>query len=1009
MSNKNKLLSVLSDAEQEAVYGLPEFDDAQRLEYLALTEAELAIANSRPSLHAQVYCILQIGYFRAKHAFFIFDWDEVDDDRAFVLSRYFADGPFEPKKITKHEHYVQREQIAKLCSYRPWTADFLPQLAQQAVQIVRRDVTPGFVATELIGWLNEHKIIRPGYTTLQELVSEALSAERRRLGGLLTEVLDEPAKAALGELLVRDDTLSQLAALKQDAKDFGWRQMAREREKRTTLEPLHAIAKALLPKLGVSQQNLLYYASLANFYTVHDLRNLKADQTQLYLLCYAWVRYRQLSDNLVDAMAYHMKQLEDESSADAKQSFAAEQTHRQQNAPQVGRLLSLYIDDSVPDPTPFGQVRQRAYKIMPRDALQTTAQRLSVKPVSKLALHWQAVDGLAGRIRRHLRPLYVALDLASTAPDSPWLAALAWAKGVFAKQQRLSQCPLAECPAATLPKRLRPYLLAFDADGKPAGLHAERYEFWLYRQVRKRFQSGELYLDDSLQHRHFSDELVSLDDKADALSQMDIPFLRQRLDTQLDALAAELHTQWQAFNRELKQGKLTHLEYDKDTQKLTWRRPKGENQKARDKVFYEQLPLCDVADVFRFVNGRCQFLSALTPLQPRYAKKVADADSLMAVIIAQAMNHGNLVMARTSDIPYHVMESAYQQYLRHATLHAANDCISNAIAALPIFPYYSFDLNTLYGAVDGQKFGVERPTVKARYSRKYFGRGKGVVAYTLLCNHVPLNGYLIGAHDYEAHHVFDIWYRNTSDIMPTAITGDMHSINKANFAILHWFGLRFEPRFTDLDDQLKGLYCADDPALYEKCLIRPVGRVDCDLIVNEKPHIDQIVATLGLKEITQGTLIRKLCTYTAQNPTRRTVFEFDNLIRSIYTLRYLRDPQLERNVHRSQNRIESYHQLRSAIAQVGGKKELTGRTDIEIEISNQCARLIANAVIYYNSAILSKLLTKYEATGNTSALALIKQISPAAWRHILLNGHYTFQSNGKMIDLDALIAGLELQ
>ncbi|OVA21376.1 hypothetical protein AM331_0005393, partial [Klebsiella pneumoniae] len=43
-------------------------------------------------------------------------------------------------------------------------------------------------------------------------------------------------------------------------------------KKRATLEPLHAIAKTLLPKLDVSQQNLLYYASLANFYTVHDLR-----------------------------------------------------------------------------------------------------------------------------------------------------------------------------------------------------------------------------------------------------------------------------------------------------------------------------------------------------------------------------------------------------------------------------------------------------------------------------------------------------------------------------------------------------------------------------------------------------------------------------------------------------------------------------------------------------------------------------------------------------------------
>lgn len=40
-------------------------------------------------------------------------------------------------------------------------------------------------------------------------------------------------------------------------------------------------------------------------------------------------------------------------------------------------------------------------------------------------------------------------------------------------------------------------------------------------------------------------------------------------------------------------------------------------------------------------------------------------------------------------------------------------------------------------------------------------RNKGVVAYTLLCNHIPINGYLIGTNDYEGNHVFDIWYRNT--------------------------------------------------------------------------------------------------------------------------------------------------------------------------------------------------------------------------------------------------------
>jgi TnpA family transposase len=193
-----------------------------------------------------------------------------------------------------------------------------------------------------------------------------------------------------------------------------------------------------------------------------------------------------------------------------------------------------------------------------------------------------------------------------------------------------------------------------------------------------------------------------------------------------------------------------------------------------------------------------------------------------------------------------------------------------------------------------------------------------------------------------------------------------------------------------------------------KFLMRPAGQIDLQGIATEKSNMDRIVATLALKEMTQGTLIRKLCTYSESNPTRRAIFEFDRLIRSIYTLRYMRDPQLQRNVHRSQNRVESYHQLRGAIAQVGGKKELTGRTDLEVEISNQCGRLVANAIVYYNSAILSKLLTKFEASGDQKVLELIKTTSPVAWRHLLLNGRYNFRG-GVAIDLDALVRGLNLQ
>ncbi len=186
---------------------MPDFDDRQRLDYLALSESELALASRRPSLAAKAYCALQIGYFKAKHAFFRFTWDDVQEDCAFVLTHYFNDHAFEAHAITKHEHYQQRALIAELFGYRLWAADFSPPLAQQLAQIVRRDVTPGFIVAELIVYLNERRIARPGYTTLQTLISEALSAERRRLGELLAQGLDGAAKDVLTQLLVRDDTL----------------------------------------------------------------------------------------------------------------------------------------------------------------------------------------------------------------------------------------------------------------------------------------------------------------------------------------------------------------------------------------------------------------------------------------------------------------------------------------------------------------------------------------------------------------------------------------------------------------------------------------------------------------------------------------------------------------------------------------------------------------------------------------------------------------------------------
>jgi TnpA family transposase len=1001
-------LTVLSPAERLALYGVPDFDEFQRAQYFAFTAAERGLAEQRRGFAAQLHCMVQIGYFKAKNAFFSLAENAVPaEDVAFLVERYFPGCPVTLRPVATHEQYAQRTAIAKLFGYRLWSATDQPDLAEAAARLARRDVTPAFVLIELLAFLNARKIVRPGYATLQKIIAHALTAERARLERLIDKGLNDDTRTLLRNLLLREETFSELAALKQDAKNFGHRMMALERQKRTLLAPIHHAAKTLLPGLGISQQNIEYYASLVHFYTIYDLRRMRPAQSHLYLLCYAWQRYRQLNDNLLDAFDHHLKRIHQQIKEASDEAYTEAQAKRQHESPRIGRVLLLYVDEAVGDATPFGDVRRQAFAILPREAMLSAGQRLCEKPVSQLDLRWQAIDRAAARFKTNLRPLVNALDFSAEPASSQWNAGLCWMRDVFTRDQRLSNRPAAEIPNGTIPRKLRQHLLNFDNEGNPSGVRGDRYEFWLYRQLGKRLASGDLAVDDSFRHRRFGDELVELARQADILNSLNIPWLSLPVDAALDGLCADLDRRWQTFDRDLRQGKLKHLAYDSQRKILSARRPKSDTNEVQD-AFYSKLAAQGIADIFYFVNARCGFLSALTPLQPRYAKKIADEDSLTATILARAIGHGNLRMAETCDIPYHALEATDRQHIRLATLRDASDRISNFIAELPIFPLYAFDPDILYGSVDGQKFAAAEPTIKARYSRKYFGKGKGVVAYTLLANHVPLETELIGANEHESHYVFDVCFHNTSNIVPDAITGDMHSINKANFAILHWFGMKFTPRFTNLQAQLPNLHCAGDIERYANYLLPPAGQIDRNIVVAEKANIDRIVATLGLKEMSQSTLIRKLCALPQNNPTRKAVFEFDKLIRSLYTLEYLRNPQLQRDVHRSQNRIESYHQLRAAIAQVGGKKQLIGDTDLDVAITNQCGRLTANVIIAYNTILLSALLERYRAAGDHKALRALRNLSPVAWQHVHFLGRYLFRGDRPPIDLAALLANVSL-
>lgn len=1000
MRNKSKRLSIFSNLEEFAFYGLPDFDDTQRKQYFKFEPQEWNLIENAPSLCAKVYHAIQIGYFKAKNAFFKFTIHKIPQpDIHFILTRYFPNQTLSVFSITKHEYYSQQQEICQLFGYKLWSKDFLPELIEHARMLVRRDISPNFIANELLFFLKNKKIVRLGYTALQDIVSNVLTQERARLKLQLENRLTKSNRESLDQLLENDNTLSELASIKQDAKSFGLSMMRFERKKHHILKKLYPIAKTVLSHLNLSQQNINHYASLANHYSIYELdRFNNKEQTYLYLLCYVFKRYQLVNDTLADAFDFQVKKIEKDIKAKADLHRDDENVDK-----QVGRLILLYVDDNLSDSMTLGDTRKKAFEILPKELIRSAGEKMIKKPKRNLENQWKEREKAASRYKSHLRPLCTNIEFSSLLPNNPLLEAIQWMKDVLLKGQSLLQQPSDQFPRAFISKRMALYLMQINKDGTET-INANRYEILVYRQIAQQMQTGAIHIEDSVRHRTFYHELTPVDKKDAILETLNIPSITVPFEEQIDSLFKELHDLFMMFDYKLKKGKLKHFKYDRRKKKVIWTKPKAKKDTRDDETLFDKLPICNIVDVLRYVNEECGFLSSLTPLKPRYSKQRTENDQLIAVLLSQAFGIGNYKMSQTSDISYRALETTYEQYMRLATLKKANDVIANATARLSIFPHYTFDPSGLYGGLDGQKFETTTPTAKARYSRKYYKKGRGIVAYTLLSNHVPVQSEIIGAHEHESNFAFDIWHRNTSLINPIIITGDMHSINKANFVIFHWFRSEFRPRFTNLKKEMKNIFCSKDLTHYKDCLVKPVGQINRELIIEEKENFERIIASLASKEITQGLLIKKLCSLSPHNKTRKAIFEYNNLIRSIYTLKCILDPKILIDSNRSQNRVESYHSLRAAISRVGGRKALLGHTDLEVEISNQCGRLVATATIYYNAAIQSHL---YETTLNKKLRKILVGTSPIARQHINFTGHFSFFSNKKPISLKNIVENIE--
>lgn len=304
-----------------------------------------------------------------------------------------------------------------------------------------------------------------------------------------------------------------------------------------------------------------------------------------------------------------------------------------------------------------------------------------------------------------------------------------------------------------------------------------------------------------------------------------------------------------------------------------------------------------------------------------------------------------------------------------------------------------------------EKFEAKRETFRTRYSSKYFGTAKGISNVSLNAHHMGINNRIIGSNEHESHYLFDLLMNNSTEIIPDIVSTDTHGVNHVNFALLDLFGYQFAPRYAKVGTVIEKMFnvTTDKDDRIQLSLKKPINT---KRIMEHWDTIQRIAVSLAQRKTDQATLVRKLSAYKSNHPLLEALTEYNRLVKARYLLSYIDDPELRNHVQKALNRGEAYHQLRRAISQVN-RDRFRGNSDEEIELWNECARLMANAIIYFNSKVLSYLLQSFEHHGKAKLAETIKRASPVAWQSINLKGKYLFSETGETPDIEYLMASIE--
>ncbi|MFM0609730.1 Tn3 family transposase [Paraburkholderia sediminicola] len=849
-------------------------------------------------------------------------------------------------------------------------SEFLLPVAMQTIQGI-------VLARAAVDELRRQRVLLPPIVSLEKLCAAVATRVQREVYRLLTEPLTDEQRAALDALLLPygERPVSKLAWLRQSPGGPSARAVLAHTERLNAIREL-----GLPPAIGhsIHQNRLLRLAREGGQTAVYQIEEYETDRRHATLVAILLDTSATLTDEILNLHDRLIGSFFTKTKHKYEKRFAADGKAVNEKVRLYAKVGTALIEAKEEKSDPFKAIEA----VVPWDVFTA-----SVQEAQKLARDAE-FDAMAllvdhfTQLRRYSPTFLDTFEFRCAPARQNLLTAVATLREMNRTEAR--KVP-ADAPTAFLGPRWKRFVVKDD------GVDRRFYELAVMSELKNALRSGDISVPGSRQFKDFDEYLMpravfESQRRDDRLGLSAPAAARAWLDDRLVRLREALDE----TNRLAKAGDLPDVELDDKGLKITplddATPPAGRALRQRA---YNLLPRVKITDLLLEVDQWTGFTRHFTHLKSDC--EPPDRTLLLTAILADAFNLGLEKMADACPgtslaklswlVAWHIRDETYQKGLVE---------LVNYQHKLPFASYWGEGTTS---SSDGQRYQAGGHGRAAGYRNAKYGSEPGLLFYTHISDqYAPFYTKVINSPVRDATHVLDGLLYHESDLLIEEHYTDTAGFTDHVFGLCPFVGYEFAPRIADLAD--KNLYvpgkASDWPAL--AALIG--GSISEKVIEREFDEALRLAASIKQGTVTASLILRKLGAYPRQNSLAVGLREIGRIERTLFTLKWLRDPVLRRRVSAGLNKGEARNSLARAVFfyRLG---EIRDRSYDNQRYRASGLNLVVAAITLWNTVYLERAIAALREHENIEE-SLLPHVAPIGWNHINLTGDYVWHANKRV-------------